>query len=236
VTGVWLTVLIIASLGCFAILALGSRLCWRAWREPEGREELGIRLLTGALVAVAILGLQVFFDQRLSSIEDRRRADDQARNQRIDEEAARQNLRLTIGIQKNLTNIDLRGRDLASLYLGGKNLAHAQLGMTNLRNAVLAWADLTDAELQGAHLEGAHLDNAHLADARLPKAHLQNAVLSRAKLFDTDFSYADLRGADLETALNRGSSFSGARYDARTKWPRGMSVPSCPETKSCWLS
>jgi uncharacterized protein YjbI with pentapeptide repeats len=242
-SGAWITVLIVATVACAAILALGSRMCWRAWKEPEGREELGIRLLTGAVVAVAILGLQVFFDQRLSSIEDRRRADEMARNQRLDEQAARQSLRLTIGIQPNLQYIDLSGRDLASFYLGGKNLRGAHLVKTNLRKAILARANLTNAILEGAHLEGAHLDNARLKNAGLQWAHLQGAVLSQAKIGDADFSYADLRGADLETAINppnHEASFTGVIYDTRTrwpKWPRDMrkSVPRCGNPAGCQL-
>jgi len=242
-SGVWIAILVVAALACAVILVLGCRLCWRAWKEPEGREELGMTLLTGAVVAVAILGLQVFFDQRLSSIEDRRRADEMARTLRLDAQAARQSLRLTIGIQRNLEYIDLSGRDLASFYLGGKDLQGAHLVKTNLRRAILARANLTNAVLEGAHLEGAHLDNVRLKNAGLQWAHLQGAVLSQANIRDADFSYADLRGVDLESTINprnHEADFTGVTYDLRTKWPKWptemrKNVPRCGKRAGCQL-
>jgi uncharacterized protein YjbI with pentapeptide repeats len=233
---------LIGTLVAFASLALlgsGISLCWGCWRESNGRQNLGISLVTGAMVAIAVLVLQVLFDRQLAHVEDRHQDEQAIRNEAFQQQLARENLRLTLGVQSNLRNIDLSNRSLPSIYLGGKDLRSAKLAGTNLRGATLAGASLNDADLQGAHLERARLDNAHLENAGLQWAHLQDAVLAGARLFETDFTRADLRGANLAGAINPAqhpASFGQAEYDSRTKWPSGVSAPACPPKKNCWLS
>jgi uncharacterized protein YjbI with pentapeptide repeats len=226
----------LASIG---LLGSGMFLCWGCWREGNGRQDLGIRLVTGAVVAIAVLALQVLFDRQLAHVEDRHQTEQAARNEAFQQQLARENLRLTLGVQNDLRNIDLSNRSLSSIYLGGKDLRSAKLVGAGLRGATLAGARLEQADLQGAHLEDAHLDNAYLDGAGLQWAHLQGAVFSGAKLSDADFTRADLRGADLRTAINppeHRASFSQAEYDAHTKWPPGVSGPECPAKTNCWLS
>jgi hypothetical protein len=92
----------------------------------------------------------------------------------------------------------------------------------DLRGTLLIHAPLADADLGGANLDGADLRGADL----------QGAVLLFA-----DLTVADLRGADLRNAwvwvrlVHEGSTskatniytrFTGARYDAHTRWPTGF--------------
>jgi 4-amino-4-deoxy-L-arabinose transferase-like glycosyltransferase len=80
------------------------------------------------------------------AIENRRLS----REQQSRREAESQTLRLVVGLQKDLTGIDLHGRDLSGFYLHGKNLTDANLSKTNLRGVDLRGATLSRTNLRGA--------------------------------------------------------------------------------------
>ena len=125
----------------------------------------------------------------------------------------------------NLSDADLRGKDLSSADLRRANLSNADLSgadlsNANLSNAVLSGADLSNAILSGAILIGADLRDAtlleailigaNLVDATLQRANLSGTDLSAAILSDTDLSNADLRNADLSNADLRNADLNGA--------------------------
>jgi hypothetical protein len=109
-----------------------------------GRKEQGSRSNLGAafLVAFAVFAFQVNVEEQ-----QRRLA---AHQEQADRE---RNFQLTVGLQANLTGIDLSGRYLAGFYLQGKNLSYADLSRTDLRGANLRRADLHGARLEEADLE-----------------------------------------------------------------------------------
>jgi hypothetical protein len=127
----------------------------------------------------------------------------------------------------------------------GRNarLIEARLRSAHLRGADLRNADLGFADLAGADLTGANLAGAGLRHTNLRRARLQQADLHDADLIAVDMRSADLRGADLtgvklaftpaELRVMAGGppppepdwnnlKFTGARYDARTRWPSGF--------------
>ena len=152
---------------------------------------------------------------------------------------------------KELQNRDLRREDLNGANLAGANLTaadltdavmkKANLKEANLSRARMGGADLTGADLRMANLESAGLQGANLSQANLEGldlkgVSLQNCTLRGANLRGVsgirdftraDFRDADLRGAHLLGAVDYGGTtakFSGAKYDARTRWPKGFDV------------
>jgi uncharacterized protein YjbI with pentapeptide repeats len=235
------SVIVIA--GCVLVglsILPGLYLWWPSRADPASRGGLGAALLTGAVVSFAVFALQILFDARLRQIDDRRQRDQERRSEQLRVQGERTALQLTVGLQRNLTGIDLHGRDLSGFYLSRKQLDSADLNGANLRKANLSQADLRKADLREARLEQAHLDGADLADAVLTQANLTGAGLVQAKLGGADLSAAvlvgaDLRGADLGAASVGGASFKGAEYDADTKLPESVPHSRCPRGKSCKL-
>ena len=215
-----------------AVVVPGLWLWWPSRRETSSRGELGVALLTGTLIAFAVLAVQVLFELRLSGLESERLRVQAARDAILAREEDRRSLRLTIGLGGDLRRIDLRNRDLRDFHLAQKNLQGARLENARLDDAVLLDADLSDAELGGAHLSGAMLDDARLKKATLSDADLRNASLRGAVLVGADLSRADLRGAKLDDANLKGAALGRARirgvqYNQKTRWPAGFPVPPC---------
>jgi uncharacterized protein YjbI with pentapeptide repeats len=243
-------------LGGFLIIVLsvlpGLWLWWPKRKDDVSRSDLGVALMTGALIAVAVLAIQV-------SIDDKARKRDESR-QVAD---ARQSFELTLSLQQDLTGIRLDGEDLRGIHFHGKKLegasligsvmdevvlAEANLTEATLRDAKLEGADMTGvqaehADFEGAHLEGAVLTRSRLRGAKFNRAHLETAELRDAVLLFADFrqshlegasfSQASLIGADLSGATwNSSTAFAGALYDRRTRWPDGVEQPLCRKT-SC---
>jgi uncharacterized protein YjbI with pentapeptide repeats len=188
--------------------------------------------MTGAVVAGAILLIQIVFDARIASIEHHRQAEQRRRDEIARVADARASLQLTVGLARNLRGMDFRGQDLSGFYLGWKNLRDALFAGAHLENAMLPGADLRGASLDGAHLENAHLDRARLENTTLDGADLRGAVLSMAHIDGADLTWADLRGANLQKAVGR-ASFARAIYDSGTQWPSSASDPTCPPRRWC---
>lgn len=208
---VWL-ILLVAGVLIVGTVLPGLRLWWPTRTEQVSKTDLGLALMTGALIAFAVLTVQILVDIR-GRQEDRHR----------ELAAERQSLQISVG-QRNLSGIYLGGAHLKNFYLGGKRLNGADLGEARLQGAVLtrawlvganlnkAWlsganlsgARLADATLDDAHLEGANLDGANLDGASLANARLDGAVLTDARMS------ADLRGADLTNAILDDAKLAGA--------------------------
>jgi uncharacterized protein YjbI with pentapeptide repeats len=216
-----------------AAVVPGLWLWWPSRGEAGCRTDLGIALMTGTLVAFAVLVVQILFEVRLSRLESERQAAQESRNQILKRQADRQSLGLAVGIQRDLRGIDLRGRDLSGFFLARKQLNDAQLANAGLEDAFLAGSDLTGADLRGAHLSGANLDDSTLEGAVLTGADLRGALLRAARLRDADLSQADLRGAVLTGASFRDTALGAAKYDSQTQWPKTFVVRVCAPARVC---
>jgi uncharacterized protein YjbI with pentapeptide repeats len=235
---VWVIAVALVAVVAFAFVP-GIRFWWPSRTDPGARTDLGISLMTGAFIALAVLALQVLFDLRLSDLEDTRQDERES-------EQARQTVLLQVNLNKDLTGMKLRGLDLSGLYLSGKTLGSADLNGTILRDALLVGTDLrgaelADADLTGAYLQGAHLEQtlltrAHLDSTLLQGAHLENADLRGASFEKADLSSAFLQGTDLRGATRLASAgMYGVRYDAYTKWPADFRMKKCREGRVCWI-
>jgi hypothetical protein len=103
--------------------------------------------------------------------------------------------------------LDLADSDLSGIQTQDLRLRRARLAGAKLQRATLIGADLRRANLIGARLQGAFLLNARLNHARLQSARLEDA---------------NLQGADLRRANMTGAHLENARYDRRTRWPKGF--------------
>jgi uncharacterized protein YjbI with pentapeptide repeats len=231
------------------VLSVGPGLYfwWPTRSEPACRSDLGVALMTGALIAFAVLGIQVVVDKRLRDVEEDRRVAQE-----------RQALKLQLALQPKLIGIPLAGEKLQGVYLYDKDLTKADLRRADLTGAVLTKSDLTDAKLQDAILVDADLNDTTLTDAKLHRANMENAILANApmvgakvnqarlrkaelgganlrwadltgaKLQNASLSLADLRGADLTGAVFDGNTeIEGAKYDRYTTWPAGHKQKPC---------
>jgi uncharacterized protein YjbI with pentapeptide repeats len=221
------------------VLTAGMAMWWSSRREPGATSELGAALMAGVLIAVAVFAFQTAVEDRrraaADTLEEQRRAVADAQEARRREDAERQQMLLMLGLQQNLTGIDLRGRDLQEVYLARKILNDAQLDKANLskanlqesrlRNASLIETNLTHADLSHSDLRGANMLDANLHKADLHEADLRGATLHGATLTQTVLKEADLRSADLSTLspwLFDKVDLRGALADSRTSWPEGF--------------
>jgi uncharacterized protein YjbI with pentapeptide repeats len=208
---------IAASLTIGMLFAVGAWL----WSTSEVRRvgDLGQGLLVGAVVALAVLAVQRDADRRARLLDAER-----------DRAQERQALRATLGLEDDLSNIDLSHQDLQRFVLVGKRLQDATLDHADLRRAVLARADLRRANAPAAKLDRAVLSGAQLQDAKLVRVTrvesgrgsvAQQTVESLsapasvrwAFLDGADLSRADLRRVDLRNANLRRANLTDARVD-----------------------
>jgi uncharacterized protein YjbI with pentapeptide repeats len=132
----------------------------------------------------------------------------------------------------DLNKVNLSGADLSQANVRNANMPHAlligtRLEKADLQGAFLRGADFQAANAAGANLEGAYLGSAQLGHADLSGASLRSANLTGANLVNTNLSGADLgesslEGADLTSADLDGAVLKGARYNAATRWPKGV--------------
>lgn len=214
------------------VVVPGVLLWWPSRGERASRSDLGVALMTGTVIAFAVLAVQVLFELRLSRLEEDRAAAQASRDAAEALEADRRDLSMTIGLSRDLRGIDLRARDLSGFYMAKKDLRGVQFIDARLENAVLWKANLEKADLRGARLNGAMLDDAALTGAWLSRADLRGASLRGAKLRGADLSRADLRSAELQGARFAGAALDGAdlrgaRYDRSTTWPAGFRMSRC---------
>jgi uncharacterized protein YjbI with pentapeptide repeats/endonuclease YncB( thermonuclease family) len=221
------------------LAAYGLRLYWPFRTETTQKAALGAALLTGAVVSGALFLAQTQNDkvnhdqekhekQVAESQEkhEKRVAESQSREQ---ERIARQQaLRITVGLQHDLSGVDLEHQDLSGIDLGTKDLAGADLRHAILKESQLLGARLVGARLDAANLIGANLSEASLQNATLSGAHLEGAYFNLARLggaiigvgvrdnaaylAKANFTDADLRGACLARADFHGANVHGADF------------------------
>lgn len=110
----------------------------------------------------------------------------------------------------HLSDVDLRGADLAYADLSGLVLWDADLTGADLSDADLSGAVLTGALLVGASLQNADLDGACLPGADLRGADLTSTLLQHTSLYQANLRGAVLAGAVLDFADLREADLSGA--------------------------
>ena len=170
--------------------------------EKADREKVGLALLAGSL----FFGGGAFMTLQAEQVSEKTSSQEIQAERGFELAAERRQLIVELGVRRDLTGIDLRGRDLSTVALRNRTLTRALLNAANMRNT-----DLTGANLRGALLVGTKL-----TDATLNGADLRGANLSQARLPGADLREADLRGTrGLETA-----NLDGAVADATTRWPR----------------
>ena len=219
---VW-AIAVVAALLVTGTIIPGIRLWWPTRTDPIRRSDLGLALTTGAMIAFAVLIVQILVESRARQ-EDRNR-------QSV---AEQQNLQIAIG-PTNLAGIGLKGDHMDGFYLRGKDLAGANLREAHLEQAVLVeanlrradlteatlpLADLSRADLRGARLREADLEGAHLPLALLDGAFLDRANLEKADLTDAQGA-ANLQGADLGGATLDNTRLASANLidaDLRGAW------------------
>jgi hypothetical protein len=82
--------------------------------------------------------------------------------------------------------------------------------------------DLRGADLEGADLRARDLPDVDVRDAALRGANLSDQTLRGWDLRRADLGGANLRETDLRWARLRGVKLRGARYNVRTRWPKGF--------------
>jgi uncharacterized protein YjbI with pentapeptide repeats len=209
-------IVVIAVLLLIGTIIPGVRLYWPRRSDPVSRSDLGVALMGGALIAFAVLVLQLMIQYR---------AEDESRQRQ--ELSDRESLLLVLGQSPNLSGLDLHEEDLSEAYLNqkvlrGADLTGAEMTKVRLQGAVLFDADLKGADLTEARLDRADLRYADLSGATLVGASLTGAKLEAASLVKADLSgadlsdawvHADLRGADLRGAKLVGAQFARANLE-----------------------
>jgi uncharacterized protein YjbI with pentapeptide repeats len=215
-----------------AVVVPGVWLWWPSRRESASQRELGMALMTGTVVAFAVLAVQGLFELRLVRLEDERASAQAARDLKLADEADRRHLELTIGLEHDLRGMNFHQHDLRGFFMAKKDLRGVQFIEAQLEHVVFWAANLNQADLRWARMRGAMVEDARLKEALLAHADLRGASLRGALLENADLSGADLRGANLESADLTGAALGGARldgarYDSATSWPAGFPVPRC---------
>src|SRR5215211_3013661 len=114
----------------------GVRLWWPQHRDPVSRSDLGVALMTGALIAFAVLAVQLL-------IQIRSQRDTNAREDQADRAA----LVLMLERSSNLSDLSLQGKDLSATYLKEKDLTGANLSRSSMASSSLQGSKLVGAIL-----------------------------------------------------------------------------------------
>jgi uncharacterized protein YjbI with pentapeptide repeats len=178
---------VVALAAFICLLAVGLSL-WLLSPSGSRWSDFGQAIFGSALLAAAVWAISEF-----------QRAQDE-----------RQSLRVTVGLQKDLSGADLSGKDLSDVQLAGKVLAGADLTDADLEETSLVGADLRAADLDGADLSGSDLGKANLEGASLVKSELDGAGLFRANLNEADLKGATLTDASMVATRLRNACLAGA--------------------------
>jgi hypothetical protein len=155
--------------------------------------------------------------------------------------------------EQDFSGRNMRGQNLDGADFTGALLKSTDFNGATLRGAIFKEADLRGATVTKTDLSGADLRDALMPffahETNLSRANLEGLDLRSAATFQVNFNGAnlrgtsgwadvtactfrgaDLRGANLVAARNVGGSetmndiFSGAIYDATTRWPTTVSL------------
>jgi uncharacterized protein YjbI with pentapeptide repeats len=120
----------------------------------------------------------------------------------------------------NLQNLDFQGSRFA-----GANLAAADLSWCRLQGADFQKADLTDARGSSAKLNEVNFTEACLKGVKFWGCSLRKANLQKADMREAQLASADLCGANLSSANLDGANLEQAKYDDKTRFPKGFKPP-----------
>lgn len=106
------------------------------------------------------------------------------------------------GLEPNLSNADLKGRNFCGINFCGTNLCDANLRGAILNNAkfesaVLINTDLCETILPHTQFNDANLRGAQLRNADLTYSQLSNAELDHAYFYNANLTHANLTRSDL---------------------------------------
>ena len=137
----------------------------------------------------------------------------------------------TLDAMKQLNLISAENTNMAGMWLNNTNLTSSNLSGANLTGASLYSADLSGANLQNATLNGANLVGADISGADLRGANLDGVIFNvvdftNRSVIDEDIVISILNQA-ARNALLIDANLCGARYDSKTRWSKGYSIPSC---------
>lgn len=110
-------------------------------------------------------------------------------------------------IEASGKRVDLRGLNLSDTDLRGRNLRVAKLTGADLSNSNLHSENLADMDLSDVKLVKADLSNANLANSRFFRADMSDVILRDADLTGANLSHAVLEKADLRRVKIDGSDF-----------------------------
>lgn len=167
---------------------------------PEQVRELGGQLTAGAIVAFAVVLVERLAAWRFARAEQDRGKESEKLERRREEEDKKRDFRLMIGLQKDLTGIDLESRDLKGYFLRGKQLTEANLEGADVTGADLSGCGLVGARFSGATLHGTAFVRAEMRGALLIGAKAGGARMRKAQLYDAVLDGANLEGGDLRGA------------------------------------
>lgn len=126
----------------------------------------------------------------------------------------------------DLSDDNLSKADLTGAIFTQALLARTDFRAARLQGAKFAGALLVDADFSGAEMQLANLREIRAEGAKFIGTDLRGAVLTegwRSNGFaGTDFTNADLRGADIRELTGAEITWTGARYDCQTRFPRGF--------------
>ncbi|MFC9926680.1 pentapeptide repeat-containing protein [Streptomyces sp. NPDC127190] len=111
-------------------------------------------------------------------------------------------------------------------------------GNRDIRGINFSGKSLFDADFTNADLRGSQLRDTKLYGALFDRAHMGGANLVGADMEASSFDHTDLRGALLQSAnlthakmVETPQELAGAQVNARTCWPKGISLQMLKEVK-----
>jgi uncharacterized protein YjbI with pentapeptide repeats len=200
-----------------ALISAGAFLWWTSSDRAETRGDLGRGLLISGVIGVAFAWIQYEVNEYQRESDEKRAAAEQRAE-------ARQGLQLTIGLQRNLTGIDLSRRDISRFYFRNKILKEARMVAAQADGANFASANLVAADLRAGRFRGAAFEDAEMRFTELEDADFRGAKFYVEGLEHVsgvfgeiagDTPRAKLRalrsaGVDLTGSSGAGADFEGA--------------------------
>ena len=120
--------------------------------------------------------------------------------------------------QADLSNTELKGKNLA-----GARLRQADLSLAEMNRTSFAGGDLRDVNFYGGVFGGASFAGSNLTNASFVGAYLEGANFRGATL-----TGANISGAEMDHAVGlTQAQLNRACGDLSTRLPRGFSVPAC---------
>ncbi len=120
--------------------------------------------------------------------------------------------------QADLSNTELKGKNLA-----GARLRQADLSLAEMNRTSFAGGDLRDVNFYGGVFGGASFAGSNLTNASFVGAYLEGANFRGATLAGVNFS-----GAEMDRAMGlTQAQLNRACGDGSTRLPRGLALPAC---------